>query len=229
VTNRTEPDFARVAGLIGHPARAAMLSALLGGLPLTAGELARRARVRPSTASEHLAQMTAERLITRHRAGRHVRYALANGEVAAALESLARLAGPPAGAESHGSKATTALRFARTCYDHLAGRLGIMLTDTLLEQQVISPHGYGVTESGERWLNDFGIDTDAMRRGRRPLTRPCLDWSERRDHLAGAVGAALATTMLERRWVVRIEGTRAVRLTLRGRDGLGRVLGLEIA
>lgn len=228
MTNRTEPDFARVAGLIGHPARAAMLSALLGGLPLTAGELARRARVQPSTASEHLAQLTAERMVARHRDGRHVRYALANGEVAAALESLARIAGPPAGAESRGSHVTTALRFARTCYDHLAGRLGIMLTDTLLEQQLISAQGYGLTDAGERWLNDFGIDTDAMRRDRRPLTRPCLDWSERRDHLAGGVGAALATTLLERRWLVRLEGTRAVRLTLRGRDGLGRVLGLEV-
>jgi DNA-binding transcriptional ArsR family regulator len=230
---RSDPDIAAVAVLIGDPARAAMLSALLGGAPLTAGELARRARVQPSTASGHLARLTAARLVTRQRDGRHVRYALASEDVAAALESLARIAVPPGAAraaavDSPGSTESSALRFARTCYDHLAGRLGIQLADALVEQRLITRRSYNLTANGEQWLNDFGIDTAALRRGRRPLTRPCLDWSERRDHLAGAVGAALTATMLERRWITRLEGTRAVRLTLRGRDGLGRVLGADI-
>ncbi len=231
-----EPNLARVAGMIGEPARAAMLAALLGGEWLTAGELARRAGVRPPTASEHLARLVDGGLIIRRSSGRHRYYALADGDVAAALEALARVAPPTVAAARKGSAAATrgepvrerALRFARTCYDHLAGTLGVLLTDTLLEQGLVSARGYEITAQGEAWLGGLDIDVDTLRRGRRTLARPCLDWSERRDHLAGAVGAAIAATMLERRWIVRLEGTRAVRLTLRGSEGLYRALRLEI-
>lgn len=225
---RSEPDLAHVAGMIGEPARAAMLAALLGGESLPAGELARRAGVAPSTASEHLARLVEHGLVTRRRSGRHRYYALAGGEVAAALESLARISPPAVAATRSESAEKRALRFARTCYDHLAGRLGVLLTDTLLEHGLISAQGFEVTARGEEWLAGLDIDIDALRRGRRALARPCLDWTERRDHLAGAVGAAIAATLLERRWLVRMEGTRAVRLTLRGREGLYRTLALEI-
>jgi DNA-binding transcriptional ArsR family regulator len=226
--NDREPDLARVASLIGEPARATMLAALLGGEPLPAGTLAARARVSPSTASEHLARLVAGGLVTRRVSGRHRYYALSNEDVAAALEALARIS-PLVGDDSGCSAAAgDALRFARTCYDHLAGELGVLVTDTLVVRGLVSRRGYEVTEVGEAWLYALGIDVSALRAHRRPMTRPCLDWSERRDHLAGSVGAALATTLLERRWLVRLDGTRAVRLTLRGREGLYRTLGLEV-
>lgn len=237
------PDLARVAGMIGEPARAAMLEALLGGEALPAGELARRAGIRPSTASEHLARLVEHGLVVRRASGRHRYYALAGADVAAALEALARIAAPA----SHGvdssrkraehagraggksaSPAMQALRFARTCYDHLAGTVGVLLTDAMLEKGIIAGEGFEVTATGESWLRSLDIDLASLRRARRALTRPCLDWSERRDHLAGAVGAAIARAMIDRGWLVRIDGSRALRLTIRGRDGLYRPLGVDI-
>lgn len=238
------PDLARVAGMIGEPARAAMLEALLGGEALPAGELARRAGIRPSTASEHLARLVEHGLVVRRVSGRHRYYALAGADVAAALEALARIAPPVSPGIGSGrdrtgragqaggrgaSPAMQALRFARTCYDHLAGTLGVLLTDAMLEKGIIAGDGFEVTSTGETWLRSLGIDLASLRRARRPLTRPCLDWSERRDHLAGAVGAAIARAMIDRGWLVRIDGSRALRLTVRGRDGLYRSLGVDVA
>jgi hypothetical protein len=146
--------------------------------------------------------------------------ALLGGEALPAGE-LARRAGiAPATA--------TSIRFARTCYDHLAGVLGVMVTERLLERQlIVGSDSYEVTDAGAAWLESLGIDLDELGRSRRVVARPCLDWTERRDHLAGGAGAAIASMMLERRWITRVEGTRAVRLTLRGREGLFRTLGLE--
>jgi len=222
-----EPQLARIAGIIGEPARARMLAALLGGEWLPAGELARRAGVAPSTASEHLARLVENGLVSRRASGRHRYYALAGPDVAAALESLARIA-PPSTPPPAASPDERALRFARTCYDHLAGRLGVALMDALVDRGYIAAGGYEITPRGEEWFRTLDVDIAMLRRGRRTLVRPCLDWSERRDHLAGAVGAAIADTLLRRRWVVRIDGTRAVRLTVRGQDGLYRALALEI-
>lgn len=223
----TESNLARVAGMIGEPSRAEMLAALLGGEWLTAGELARRARIGASTASEHLARMVERGLLVQRRSGRHRYYTLANEDVAAALESLARLSSDRRPAREH-SPEQRALRFARTCYDHLAGSVGVRVTDALFEGGILAMEGYAVTPHGAEWLSRLEIDLDALRRERRALVRPCLDWSERRDHVAGAVGAALLEAMIGRRWLVRIPGTRAVRLPPRGREGLYRVLGLEI-
>ena len=223
-----EGNLAHVARMIGDPARAEMLGALLGGQALTSGELARRAGVAPATASEHLARLVDAGLVVRRSAGRHRYYALAGPEVAAALEGLARLSSEGGAGARGGSPEMRALRFARTCYDHLAGGLGVRLADALLERGLIASEGFAVTAAGSDWLRTLDIDVDALRKGRRALTRPCLDWTERRDHLAGTVGAALAAVMLERRWLVRIEGSRALRLTLRGREGLYRSLALEL-
>jgi DNA-binding transcriptional ArsR family regulator len=220
-----EPDLARVAGMIGEPARAAILSALLGGPALPAGELARRAGVAAATTSAHLARLVEHGLLTRQRSGRHRYYALASADVAAALEALARV--EPA-KEAKMARENGSIRFARTCYDHLAGRLGVLLTDTLLERGFIAGAGYELTASGEAWLANFGVALHPLRQSRRQLTRPCFDWSERRDHLAGAVGAALVTTMLARNWLTRLKDTRAVRLTQRGREGLYRTLALNV-
>lgn len=220
-----QPDLARVASMIGVPARAAMLSALLGGRPLTAGELARTARVAPSTASQHLAQLVDSGLVALRNAGRHRYYSLANHEVAAALEALARIS--PRKEELKGRSAE--FRFARMCYDHLAGALGVLLTDTLIERGFIREgSGYELTADGEQWLQTFGINTQELRRARRTLVRPCLDWSERRHHLAGGVGAAVASVLLERGWLRRLPDTRALQLTMRGREGLYRALDVQI-
>jgi DNA-binding transcriptional ArsR family regulator len=220
-----EPELARVASMIGVPARAAMLSALLGGRPMRAGELARAGEVAPSTASEHLSQLTASGLVACHASGRNRYYALASDEVAAALEALSLISAPRVETDP----ANPQFKFARTCYDHLAGELGVALAETLIERGFIDRgSGYELTQSGEQWLDSFGIDSAALRRQRRTLVRACLDWSERRHHLAGAVGAAMLAAMLECRWVARIESTRALRLTVRGRDGLYRALGLDL-
>jgi DNA-binding transcriptional ArsR family regulator len=234
MSTRIDPDLARVAGMIGQPARAAMLEALLGGEPLAAGELARRAGIAPGTASDHLARLAANGLISGYAAGRYRYFTLASRDVAAALEALARLSSRAADADGgdrpvrERTSEEHALRFARTCYDHLAGTLGVLLADTLVERGYTTPTVFSLTHAGEVWLGTLGVDVGALRQKRRTLTRPCLDWSERRHHLAGAVGASLVDHMLQRRWIVRIEGTRAVRMTLRGREALYRALGLEI-
>ncbi len=223
----SEPELARLAATIGEPTRVAMLAAMLGGQALPAGELARRAGVAPATASAHLLRMMESGLITRRSSGRHRYYALAGADVAAALEALARIAPVES---NHAQRASNgSLRFARTCYDRLAGTLGVLLTDTLMQKGLIlGSSDCELTAQGQEWLCNFGIDMPALRASRRPVVRACLDWSERRDHLAGAVGTALLQTLLVRRWLVRVTGTRAVRLTLRGREGLYRTLGLEL-
>jgi DNA-binding transcriptional ArsR family regulator len=212
--------------MIGEPARAAMLSALMGGQPMPAGELARCAGVAPATASAHLAQMVESGLLVRRQAGRHRLYTLASLDVATALETLALISPNTPRA----TPSDAAFRFARTCYDHLAGTLGVLLTDTLVERDILrGAAGFELTARGDVWLSDLGIDVAALRAQRRSFVRPCLDWSERRHHVAGSVGAALATVMLERRWLARIAGTRALRLTMRGREGLYRALALEVS
>jgi DNA-binding transcriptional ArsR family regulator len=228
MTHDAPMDLARIAALIGQPARAAMLGGLLGGRWLTATELARLAGVARPTASEHLARLVDSGLVRRRRSGRHQYHALAGPEVAGALEGLERLAARPLPADRGLSPGERALRFARTCYDHLAGRLGVLVSDTLVEQGMVSATGSEVTPAGESLLRELDIDVDALRRARRTYVRFCLDWSERRDHLAGAVGAAITDAFLERGWIARMPGTRAVRLTLRGREGLYRRLGIPI-
>jgi len=220
----THAHLAGIAAAIGQPARAAILTALLSGEWLPAGELARRAAISQATASGHLAQLTSLGLVVRRAQGRHRYHALAGPDVAAALEALARVTVPRG---DHRSAVPAALRYARTCYDHLAGRLGVWLREQLLASRVLTPDGLVVSSAGRTWLGSFGVDVAGLEQGRRPLVRLCLDWSERKDHLAGALGAALAGSLLERGWLTRAPDTRAVRLTLRGRVALGRALGAE--
>lgn len=205
-----------------------MLDALLGGRWLTASELAKHAGVAAPTASEHLGALVNAQLVARRKSGRHRYHALASPEVAATLESLGRLTRPSPDASRGQPWDERALLFARTCYDHLAGRLGVLITDKLVERSLVSADGTAVTPEGESFLNQLGIDVEALRRTRRSYVRFCLDWSERRDHVAGAVGTALIEALFERRWVVRMDGTRAVRLTLRGRDALHVMLGVPM-
>jgi DNA-binding transcriptional ArsR family regulator len=221
-------DIAAVAAVIGNPTRAAFLSALIDVDALPAGELARLRGVSPQTASEHLARLADLGLIRAERSGRHRYFRLGSPLVAAAIEALSLIApvSPPLHEAKHGS----ALSAARTCYDHLAGSLGVAVAGSLEEQQWIASadDGFALTTKGERGLSDLGVDVASLREQRRPLTRPCLDWSQRRYHLAGAVGSALASRLFELRWVERLPGGRAVRVTDAGRRGFDDRFGLSL-
>lgn len=224
----TANTLAEMARLMGDAARANMLTALMGGLALTAGELARAARITPQTASGHLARMVEAHLLAVERQGRHRYFRLASPEVAHALDALMVLA---AGGERRNAPVgprDAALRRARSCYDHMAGRLAIAIADALVARSaVVMADGAAlVTESGHRLLADLGLDLGPSS-GRRPLCRTCLDWSERRPHLAGRLGAALLTHALDGGWVSRMPDSRALRVTPDGEAALQRAFGLE--
>ena len=222
-------DIARVATVIGHRTRAAMLSALHEGAPLPGGELARRAGVATSTASEHLARLVDTGLVDVERRGRHCFYRLSSDEVAHAWEALSLIAPPREVRTLRAASVGAALAEARTCYDHLAGRLGVAVTDALLDAGAIVDRDGGFVLGEERGaLDALGVEVDSLP-GRRPLVLRCIDWSERRPHTAGALGAAIAAGCLERRWVERLPSTRAVRITDAGREGFCAALGLDLA
>ncbi len=232
--------FAEIAALAGEPARAGMLHALMDGRALTASELAHVAGITPQTASGHLARMTAAGLLRVEKQGRHRYHRLASPAVAQMMESIMQVASD-AGVDC-GRRAPlsvgprdAALRAARTCYDHLAGRLGVALADALVAggyAELARDAGL-VTDAGMKLLGRIGIDVDALsaRRGKRSarvLCRPCLDWSERRPHLAGALGAALCAHGLENGWIRRINGTRAVTITPKGERLFREQLGVRV-
>jgi DNA-binding transcriptional ArsR family regulator len=226
-----EANIAFVAGLLADPSRAAMCLALAGGEARPAGELAMRAGVSAQTASSHLARLVAGRVLRVEQQGRWRYYRLAGPEIGHAIEALAVVAPPPPrvsaldGAEDDG--ATRRLKDARTCYSHLAGRLGVALADALVAERWLEDdgRGYQVTALGARSLRALGID--ARPRGERVAARRCLDWTERRHHVAGPVGTALADLALERRWVRRLRGTRAVQVTPVGAQQLKRVFNVR--
>ncbi len=229
-----DAQVAPVAALLADPARAAMLWALSDGRALPAGELARVARVGAPTASAHLARLAAGGLLSCERHGRHRYYRLANADVVAALEALAAVAAPAPAPTPREAHAAGAVRLARTCYDHLAGALGVRVTEALVAQGalVLDGRAYHVTDAGRARLAGLGVDVAAVEaaaaRTRRPLTRACLDWSERRYHLAGALGAALADRVLAVGWVVRVPASRALRVTNEGRRALARELDVRL-
>lgn len=220
-------DIAAVAALVGDPARANMLAELLGGRALAAGELARAAGVAPSTASEHLAKLAEAGLLERLRQGRSRYYRLASDEVAAMLESILVLAVDPAPRPRAVPRVPAALKAARTCYDHIAGELGVAIADALLGSGdlVLTPDGGELTAKGLTRLRPLGIAGPAP--SRRRYCRACLDWSERRPHLAGTLGAEILQNSLALGWVRRGEG-RTLSVTIKGRAGWRGLLGLEL-
>lgn len=222
-------DVAARAALLGDTTRAAFCLALLDGRAWTAGELARTAGVSASTASEHLDRLVRGGLLAEERQGRHRYVRLAGPDAALLVELLA--AGTPTCAPPNSYaavRASAGLADARTCYDHLAGRLGVDLLDALDHRDYVSrADGIALTALGADWLEALGIDVGGIRRSSRPVVRLCLDWTERRSHLAGGVGAAIAGAFLERDWIRRADG-RAIRVTDAGRTALQRQLGLSI-
>jgi DNA-binding transcriptional ArsR family regulator len=244
-----DTDLARVGALIGDPGRARVLQALCDGRELPASVLAAEAGVAPSTASVHLRKLAEGGLVVAERHGRHRYFRLAGPDVGRALEALARIA-PPAPVRSlrEGTRAQ-AVRAARTCYDHLAGRLGVALMAGMVEHGLLTggdgQHAreraradrpsaigrdldYRLTDGGARRLRDLGVDVDGALAGPRAPIRYCVDWSEQDHHLSGALGAAVAAQLFELEWVARLPRTRAVRVTDDGRAGLAKQLGVVV-
>jgi DNA-binding transcriptional ArsR family regulator len=225
-----EADFTKVGRMLASPARSAMVGVLFDGRAMTATELARIAGVGPSTASEHLAELVGTGLLRVAADGRHRYFALAGPDVAAALEALAQICPPQPARSLRASVSARTLGFARTCYDHLAGTLGVAVLDALLARRWLdsAEGGFAVTISGQDGLAGLGIDVAGLSTRRRALARPCLDWTVRRPHLAGALGAAVTASLLERRWIERQSRRRALLLTAAGEAGLRELLGVEV-
>lgn len=225
----TEADIAHVAAAIGDPSRARVLMALAGGDVLPASALAAEAGVSGSTISGHLAKLREAKLLTVEHDGRHRYYRLATTDVARALEELARIARPlPVRSLREGVRAQALVR-ARLCYDHLAGQLGVALLDAFVRGGVLAhaEGSYRTTVDGMDALHAFGIDTEDFSR-RRPAIRYCVDWAERRHHLAGALGAAVANRLFGLDWLRRGRARRVVHLTEAGRTGLHETFGLPL-
>jgi DNA-binding transcriptional ArsR family regulator len=216
------PDIARVAGLIGEPARAEMLTALLDGRALTASELAGTAGVSRPTASAHLARLVEARLLAVEAQGRHRYFRLADDEVAHVLEALLGVAFRSRPTRLVTGPREPALRKARVCYDHLAGELAVMVWSGLQASGALASgrEGLGLSDGGAARFRALGVDVDAAARQRRVFCRPCLDWGERRDHLAGALGAALLQRLHELRWAARVKGSRVVEFSAVGEQNL---------
>lgn len=212
VTNYDTPDFAAVAAVLGDRTRAVMVSVLMSGRPHTASELARAARVTKQTASSHLSRLLDLHLVQVQAVGRHRYYRLAGRDVADTIEGLMRLARRAGAVLPRTGPADPALRRARVCYDHLAGELGVRLYDAWMNAGYLEGRDRALllTPSGEKFCTRLGIDVSTLRELRRPLCLPCLDWSERRHHLAGALGAAILDRSLARGWAIRRRGSRAL-------------------
>ncbi|MER7014020.1 winged helix-turn-helix domain-containing protein [Saccharopolyspora sp. NPDC000359] len=219
-----ERDVARLAALLADPTRAAFCLALLDGRAWTATELAGHAGVAVSTASEHLNRLVEGGLLTEHRQGRHRYVQLANEQAADLLEAFISHLGPAQRPATglRAISASAALANGRTCYDHLAGRLGVAITDGMTTAGLLDQSdGFAITDTGLTWLTDgLGIAEADLRSTKRPLARACLDWTERRSHLAGTAGAHLLRSFLTKGWIKRIGKGRAVRLTPLGTTAL---------
>jgi len=232
------------ANLLGDPGRAAILLRLMNGIALPAGELAMIANVSPQTASEHLARLLQGRLLSVERQGRHRYYRLASSQVADALESLLVLTAPQRHPHAKAERANTGtLEHARTCYGHLAGWLGVRVAESLQERAFIKEYNaktYAVTPSGREWFEALKIkvppsaiaqkiNVPASSNAQKKLARRCLDWTERRHHIAGTLGCAMYKRFRELRWLLPVRDTRVLRITLEGRAQFWKLLRIPIA
>jgi DNA-binding transcriptional ArsR family regulator len=223
------PYIAEAASLIGDPARANMLAALLDGRAMTATELALAGGVAPSTASGHLSKLLEGKLLSVASIGRHRYFRLASSGVARVLEDLMALAGEGPPRHRPKSRCNEAMSRARTCYDHLAGRLGVALADSLAarDQIVLNEDGGLVTDTGRAFLSKLGVNLEASKT-RRALCRPCLDWSERRWHIGGAIGAVIADRCFAGGWIERRNDSRAITITPSGERAFDELFGVRL-
>ncbi len=224
------PDIAQIGSLIGDPARANILTALMGGRALTATELAAAAGVTLQTASAHLSKLEAGGLLAQRKQGRHRYFTLADDPVGKLLEGIMGFAASRGHLRHRAGPKEPALRKARICYDHLAGDYGVRMLDSLIEAGSISVMGEGLslTDRGEKHLGSIGIDVSDLRSSRRPLCRSCLDWSERRAHLAGSLGKALLSNFFDKGWARRTENSRSIFFTPEGERRFLALFPLEL-
>lgn len=213
------PDISHIAALIGDPARANILTALMDGRALTASELAEEAGVSLPTASGHLSKLTEAALISPRKSGRHKYFNLADAEVAGVLEALMGLAAQRGATRMRTGPRDAQMQVARVCYNHLAGRMGVQMYRSLIGRRLLAEDGDDVTltAAGRVFATGFGIDLDGLEAGRARLCRTCLDWSERRNHLAGSLGRAMLTRMEDQGWMRREAGSRVILVTGKGK------------
>jgi DNA-binding transcriptional ArsR family regulator len=219
------PNLANVAGMVSDPSRAAILTVLMDNRFHSASELAYMARIKPQTTSYHLAKLMDANLITVENQGRHRYFQIKNSEVAQIMETLLILSPPVQIRSLKQSIEDKQVRYARTCYDHLAGYLGVEITEAFLKKGFIT-YEFELTEEGEAFLASFGVDMNQVRKKRRSFSHKCLDWSERRHHLAGALGNTILELFLELNWVKRLPNTRALEITPNGKKSLKEHLSL---
>lgn len=224
------PDVAQIAALLGDPVRARMLFALLDGKELSASEMAFRGEASPQAASAHLFKLVDGGLINVRHVGRHRLFCFASEDVAHAIEALATIAPALPVTSLTEDRAMQRLRRARSCYDHLAGRLGVAITGALIRERVLklNEDSFTVTARGERRFHDIGIDLSALRSSRRHFARACIDWTERRPHVAGALGAAVLDWFIERQWLRRHPRDRSLQITPEAHRGLANTFGVSI-
>lgn len=222
------PDITLLGSLIGDPARANMLTALLSGKALTASELAAEAGISAQTASSHLSKMQSGGLLIQRKQGRHRYFALADDDVGSLLEAMMGLAAKKGHLRTRTGPKDPALRRARVCYNHLAGDLGVRMMDSLLAKSLLTPEneGLGLTLEGRRFFEGFAIDLGPLEKLRRPLCKSCLDWSNRRSHLAGSLGSALLTRFYDLGWARRVENSRIVSFNTPGEKEFMRMFAV---
>jgi DNA-binding transcriptional ArsR family regulator len=225
----TGPIIAEIAALVGDPARATMVSALLDGRALTASELASAARITPQTASTHLAKLTEAGVLSVVRNGRHRHFRLASPTVADMIDGIVAVALEKRPRYRPLSRQARALSVARICYDHLAGRLSVDLTESFVvrEYLVLDDEVAEITPAGTRFLTEFGIDVPTLPSTRRHFCRLCLDWTERRPHIAGAVGVAITKRCFDLGWIERMKRSHAVIVTPLGQRGFRKTFGID--
>lgn len=225
-----ENEFTKIAALIGDPTRATILWTLLDGRAFTATELAIAANTSPQNISMHLNKLLQAGLLSADHRGRHRYYGYSRKEIAYAIEAMTSLIPQGNPASQREKTILSPVKYCRTCYDHLAGKVGVAVTDRMLQQKIITDQRgvFIVSNKGEKWFGGLGIDMDNLRQQRRSFLRPCLDWSERQYHMAGSLAAALLDTMLAGDWIRKTKNSRAIVITAKGEKKLYEHLKLEI-
>lgn len=224
------PNMAEIAALLGETSRATILASMMDGRFHTASELAYMAAIKPQTASFHLAKLVEGKLIKVEKQGRHRYFQLAGEDIAQFLESFLAISPPPEIRSLRQSSQIKLLQDARTCYDHLAGKLGVQLTESMLKAGYLTLEGkqFVLTDEGILFFTTFGIDLTALKRKRRSFSHACLDWSERRYHLAGALGSELLNQFFNLGWLIRVPSIRAIKVTEKGKIGFKEVFHLDL-
>jgi DNA-binding transcriptional ArsR family regulator len=224
-----EDQFIKVASLLGDPTRAVIMWALLDGKAFTATELAIAANTSPQNISMHLAKLLEAGLLCVEKQGRHKYYRFSNKEVAYAIEAMASLI-PPVMLQKKNSEKHSPIKHCRTCYDHLAGKIGVAVAESLVEQSILldSEAKLEVTSKGVKWFSDFGINIEEIKKQRRLFLKPCLDWSERKNHIAGSLGASLLDKMIADDWLRRTKDSRAIQITGKGEKELFRYFKIVV-